>query len=246
MLKILLLIFFFPTLAFAEGFVVLELFTSQGCSSCPAADAILSKYHKRAKELKLPIITLSEHVDYWNYLGWDDPYSNKEATVRQRQYAVALNDGQAFTPQLIINGEISLVGSEDRLISETIHKLLKNTENRLKINHFEISADKIKISINAEAAKTLSLNFFLTKQAEAIAIQSGENSGRKLGHSDVVVKSFLGIEVKDGENIISLPLDKSLNTSVNDLRSLSLIAVLQSNKTKKIFGSDQTSLAGKD
>jgi len=90
----------------ADGPVVVELFTSQGCSSCPPADKILGELAKRDD-----VIALSLHVDYWDYLGWKDDFASPAHTARQQGYATALGERMMFTPQMIIGGTDSVVGS---------------------------------------------------------------------------------------------------------------------------------------
>src|SRR5262245_4669569 len=88
--------------------VVLELYTSQGCSSCPPADALLSEL---AREREVPVIALAYHVDYWNRLGWRDPFSSRDWSARQGQYVRVMKLDSAYTPQLVINGSRQVVGS---------------------------------------------------------------------------------------------------------------------------------------
>src|SRR6516164_10851500 len=101
--------------ALAETPVVVELFTSQGCSSCPPADAYLGELAARKD-----VIPLAFHVDYWNYIGWADPFATKQMTQRQRDYQRALNQRYVYTPEMVVNGEAHEVGSDrhgiDRLI----------------------------------------------------------------------------------------------------------------------------------
>src|SRR5277367_2482465 len=101
--------------AASEMPVVLELFTSQGCSSCPPADALL----KRLSAENSQLLPLSFHVDYWNYLGWKDPYSSQANTDRQRGYASTL-DGQVYTPELVVNGATGVVGSDEGRVRNAI------------------------------------------------------------------------------------------------------------------------------
>ena len=109
---------------------LLELFTSEGCSSCPPADNLLPDLAK----LDSNIIPLSFHVDYWNRLGWEDPFSSSEYTGRQREYVSQLNLESAYTPQLVVNGEYELVGSNRGKAVSTIHEVLKE-KNKSQVNH---------------------------------------------------------------------------------------------------------------
>src|SRR5438105_352574 len=102
-----------------EGPLVLELFTSQGCSSCPPADKLLT--HLATSAVDRPVAPLSFHVDYWNDLGWADPYSLPAWTERQRQYARALGDSSVYTPELVVGGAAGFVGSNSGAILRAIN-----------------------------------------------------------------------------------------------------------------------------
>ena len=92
------------------GVAVVELFTSQGCSSCPPADTALQQVERVAKERNLRVYCLSFHVDYWNRLGWNDPYSHADYSARQATYAAKKTDNNLYTPQMIVNGTDEFVG----------------------------------------------------------------------------------------------------------------------------------------
>src|SRR5882724_10161154 len=110
-----------PTNA-AEGPLVLELFTSQGCSSCPPADQLLSKLASAGSLADRSVAPLSFHVDYWNDLGWADPYSLPAWTQRQQSYARALGDDRVYTPELVVGGAAGVVGSQEGAVSRLIAK----------------------------------------------------------------------------------------------------------------------------
>jgi len=105
-----------------KGFAVVELFTSEGCSSCPAAEKELSRLHDEYKD----VCFLEFHVDYWNYLGWKDEFSNKTYTKRQQDYAQTFGLNSTYTPQAIVNGSKEMVGSDDNKIQSTIQQSLKH------------------------------------------------------------------------------------------------------------------------
>src|SRR5690242_20233995 len=100
--------------------VVVELFTSQGCNSCPPADAYLGELAKRPD-----VLALSLHVDYWDYIGWKDPFAHHAFTLRQREYSRALSQRYVYTPQMVINGDLQGVGSERRTIEALIARAEK-------------------------------------------------------------------------------------------------------------------------
>lgn len=103
---------------------MLELFTSQGCSSCPPADHALQEITQKAGRAGQSVYGLSFHVDYWNRLGWQDPFSTKQFTNRQRQYDRALNS-QTYTPQLVINGRQGVIGGQRAKIEQAIQTIQK-------------------------------------------------------------------------------------------------------------------------
>ncbi|MEP3121857.1 DUF1223 domain-containing protein [Nisaea sp.] len=100
-----------------SGPIVLELFTSQGCSSCPPADELLGELAKEPD-----VVALAYHVDYWNYIGWEDPFSSKEMSDRQRRYGHAMKLRTIYTPQLVIDGEADLVGSRRSIVLQELER----------------------------------------------------------------------------------------------------------------------------
>jgi hypothetical protein len=116
-----------------KPFVVAELFTSQGCSSCPPADAVLKKLRDSTDGSKVDLVVLSLHVDYWNRLGWTDPYSFAAITERQSAYAESLKLDGLFTPQLIVNGARSLVGSRENDARKAVAEATKETDGQTAI-----------------------------------------------------------------------------------------------------------------
>jgi hypothetical protein len=163
---------------------VLELFTSEGCSSCPSADRLLPQLAK----LDSNIIPLSFHVDYWNRLGWTDPFSSSEYSERQRTYSRQLNLDGVYTPQLVINGEYELVGSNRGNAESAIKTVLKEKSAvKLTVDNVKMGTDKISFLVHTEGdfKKTDLLAALVQKQA-TMNVKAGENSGAKLSHTNVV------------------------------------------------------------
>src|SRR3984885_11867686 len=92
--------------------VIVELFTSEGCSSCPAADRLLSRLEQAQPVAGAQVLAIEEHVDYWNQLGWTDPFSSPQYRARQNDYAIAFHASDIFTPQMVVNGQTAFVGSD--------------------------------------------------------------------------------------------------------------------------------------
>ncbi|RUT69486.1 DUF1223 domain-containing protein [Flavobacterium cupreum] len=159
-----------------NGFVVLELFTSQGCSSCPPADAILEKY---AIQNNPNIIPLAFHIDYWDYIGWKDPYSKAEFSERQRNYAALFKSQNIYTPQLIINGKTQLTGSNESKINTVVNKELAiEKKNQITIKNATVSKDQLNIEYSiTELSTQTNINIALVKKKEITNIKRGENSG---------------------------------------------------------------------
>jgi hypothetical protein len=105
------------------GPVVIELFTSQGCSSCPPADRLLTRLAQDSK-LAGQVIPLSFHVDYWDYIGWQDPFASPRWSERQRQYGRAFRSNRIYTPQLVVNGRTECVGSQEGVVRRQIEAAL--------------------------------------------------------------------------------------------------------------------------
>jgi hypothetical protein len=168
-----------------QGFAVLELFTSEGCSSCPPAETVLKEIQQEFQDK--PVYILAFHVDYWNHLGWKDQFSQEAFTERQRQYAYTLGSGSLYTPQLVINGSKEFVGSSKRAIVEEINANLKSPSTApLKLN---CTLDQNKLTINYEGIaqnKQAELVLALVQKTAQSNVKAGENSGRNLSHIQIV------------------------------------------------------------
>ncbi len=211
---------------------VLELFTSQGCSSCPSADRLLDIYSNKEN-----VIALSFHVDYWNRLGWKDPYSSAEYTQRQYKYASALNSS-VYTPQLVINGENEMVGSDAKGIDNTLKKVWSQDANT-DISIENVSVDNGKATINYTVSGNPNnslLNIALVEKKTTTAIKSGENGGVTLNGTNVV-RNFKIIN-KPGEGKNSYVIDVP---SGIDQKNMSIVLYLQESNNK-ITAADQAQI----
>ncbi|MEO0338985.1 MAG: DUF1223 domain-containing protein, partial [Bacteroidota bacterium] len=167
------------------NYVLLELFTSQGCSSCPPADRVLKRLEEDAGQGDLSVVALSYHVDYWNRLGWKDPYSQKAFSQRQYTYADKLGDNRVYTPELVINGTSGHIGSRETEIRNRIQKLSKG----LDYLSFQAELDPSSKSISfqfEEAPGDVLLQMALVQPTVVNAVPRGENTGRTLEHVQVV------------------------------------------------------------
>ena len=171
--------------ASSKPVAVVELFTSQGCSSCPPADKLLGKYAKRSD-----IVALTFPVDYWDYLGWKDTLASPAYSARQRSYAAARGDGQVYTPQAVINGLRHANGSHERAINRAISKTQKSWQGTRISLKMWTEGDVLIISAGAapEGArvKPATIWLALTKKTETVTINRGENRGRTITYHSVV------------------------------------------------------------
>ena len=160
---------------------MIELFTSQGCSSCPPADALLSELAEREG-----ILALSFNVDYWDMLGWKDTLASHDNTERQRSYATARGDGQVYTPQLVIDGRMHLVGSDRAGIEAALDDV-----DGLKVPvTLALSRDSLAIEVGAapHGAPHAMVWLVMYEPSVSVTIDRGENSGKTIAYSNVVRK----------------------------------------------------------
>jgi len=160
---------------------VVELFTSQGCSSCPPADALLRELSKRPD-----IIALSIHVNYWDYIGWKDPFASDETTARQHLYAAALHQRYVYTPEMVIDGAHDVTGSLEADVKTLIDEAAKRDRPRLAVAA-KMSGKKIVVDLPAGDAKEKATVWLLTIDREHVThVERGENTGRTLTDANVV------------------------------------------------------------
>jgi hypothetical protein len=210
--------------------ILLELFTSQGCSSCPPADELLNAWRD-----KPGVITLSFSVDYWNYLGWHDTLSSPENSERQRDYALARGDGRVYTPQMVVDGITHVNGANEA----AIEMAMRNAERRLKNVKVPISmqaeGNSLVVDIGAapEASDMREATVWLAvaKDKEIVAISRGENRGKEITYSHPV-RELTPIGMWKGEQMtLRLPLNE-LQTIGGDC----LVAMLQVEGSGPILG----------
>jgi hypothetical protein len=187
---------------------VLELFTSQGCSSCPPADALLSSLGQRSD-----VIALAYHVDYWDYIGWADTFGAKTNTDRQRAYATAWDDSTVYTPELVVNGAKGLIGSRQ----DDVTKALGTASLPVPVNLTTDSDDMLDVSIDGKPGLSESGVWLVTFIDKAnVAVERGENAGRTLSYTHVVTgRHILGMWDPQAGAHLKLPLDEVLTAPSN-------------------------------
>ena len=217
-----------------KGFVVIELFTSQGCSSCPPADRLLGRFKDREN-----VFALSFHVDYWNRLGWADPFSKSEYSRRQEKYVEKLGSSGPYTPQVFINGQSEMVGSDEEKIEAAIKQF------QFIQSPDEVIIDEIKLE-NGRASITFSVpdkernsvaNVALVQNKSVTFIRAGENEGAMLTNHNVV-KEFKTISTRNKDkNTVAVDLLPGLQP-----KDCSIIVYLQDIQTGKIYAAAKSAL----
>ena len=165
----------------AEGPVVVELFTSQGCSACPPADALLAELSERAD-----VVALGLHVDYWDYLGWTDRFGDAANTRRQRGYVAGLGERSVYTPQIVIDGAASTVGSRrEEVLEEIALAAAAPDAAELALSR---DGDGLVVEVRPRAAfeATARLLYFIYERPVRVRVRAGENAGRTVVYHNVV------------------------------------------------------------
>lgn len=215
----------------AEKLTVVELFTSQGCSSCPPADTYLGELAKRDD-----IIALSLHVDYWDYIGWKDPYSLPLNTMRQRDYARNLGMGYVYTPQMVVQGMAHTTGSNRK----SVEQLIQDVEGAKRLDiTISLAADGLQLDIpggtfEGETAKILVAAY---DKHDENNVTRGENSGHMLEHYNVV-REMTEIGTWTGEPVSMVVTDEMVKMAGRN----GCAVLVQSTRNGRILGAARIGL----
>jgi hypothetical protein len=201
----------------AKGFAVVELFTSEGCSSCPPADQLVARIQQEDKDQ--PVYILAFHVDYWDRLGWKDAFSDARYTQRQNRYASWLNLQSVYTPQIVVNGRKEFVGSQENTLRSAINNGLEQTPAaQMTISDVRLEQGKIHWHFDVKnAAANSSLIVALVQRSATTDVKAGENNGRTLSHVQIV-RNFSSTAIGTGAGGNgSLQLPQGLATGDEEL-----------------------------
>ncbi len=218
--------------------VLVELFTSQGCSSCPSADRVLTQLETEQPNPNAEIITLSLHVDYWDRFGWKDPFSSALYSQRQAVYGQAFNLGSNYTPQMVVDGQREFVGSNMENANKAITDSAKNVKATVELQKAENSL-KVKIS---DIPKHENATIFLAIAEDNLSsnVTRGENSGKKLAHTSVV-RELKSIGLVTAQHN-SFTTDTTVQIQPDwKKENLKLVVFVQENGSRKILGVNKTS-----
>ncbi len=230
--------------------VVVELFTSEGCSSCPPADALLARLTEEPLDGNVQLIALEEHVDYWNDLGWADPFSSRDWTFRQNVYSGVLGNGNPYTPQMVVDGTVEFVGSHGQKARQAILEAAGQTKipvtleqgnaNNAGTGNFSVKVGKLDGTAKRDAAEVW---LAITETGLQSAVTRGENAGEDLHHA-AVVRSMRKIgEAKAGGETsfagdASIPLQREWKRE-----NLRAVLFVQEKKSRRILGAAEIRIA---
>jgi hypothetical protein len=230
--------------------VVVELFTSEGCSSCPPADALLARLAEGQLGGNLQLIALEEHVDYWNDLGWADPFSSRDWTSRQYVYSGALGNGNPYTPQMVVDGMVEFVGSHTQKARRAILEAAGKIKIPVSVAHgnpsgtgkgnFSVRVGKLQGTTKGDAAEVW---LAVTETGLHSAVTRGENAGEDLHHA-AVARSMrkIGEAKGDGETSFTgdanVPLQKEWKRE-----NLRVVVFVQEKKSRRILGAAEIRIA---
>jgi hypothetical protein len=204
-----------------KGIVVLELYTSQGCSSCPPADVLLDKVEKQYGE---EVITLSYHVDYWNYIGWNDPFSKAIYTEKQTAYNYKFNNRSNYTPQVVVNGATHFIGSNSSEMYLNINTFKgKKPQNNAFLSKVKVNSNVVNFdySITGDLFDK-KMRVVLVLDKRVTEVKRGENSNSTLTNNNIVVaEQYIKLKAK-GTSSIEIP------SIVNSNEKISLIIITES------------------
>ena len=200
--------------------IVLELFTSQGCSSCPRADQLLKKVAE--SDHGGEIITLAYHVDYWDRLGWKDPFSKSAHSQYQYKYGQKFGGNSIYTPQLVINGNQHIVGSDVKSLNNTLQKLNdKKLPSKIKVFNLKKENNKISVDYIVENGVGDNLSFVLVLKEKVTSVKRGENRNKVLTDAHIVLdKKTVGTsKIKSG----TINFDVDPKYALNELQIVAYI-----------------------
>jgi hypothetical protein len=244
-----LIIFFALTLTASTGRadkpsqpVVVELFTSEGCSSCPPADALLLQLETSQSIPGASIIAIEEHVDYWNHDGWTDPYSSAEWTQRQVDYVTHFKDKEPYTPQQIVDGQVEMTGGQEQKTAQAIQQAAAQPKTEITLTAANSSPDGTQLNVRvgkltgSTDRDSAEIWLAITESGLASSVNAGENAGRNLRHAPVL-RSLHKIGVANAKNDSAFESSQKLRFKSSwNRQNLQLAVLIQEKKSLKILG----------
>jgi hypothetical protein len=219
------------------GFALVELYTSEGCSSCPPADEVLIKIKK---EYPSKVYLLGFHVDYWNSQGWKDMYSDAAYSKRQQEYATVFGLNSIYTPQMVVNGQVQFVGSDEAKLRTCLESQLKiNVVTDIKATAAIIADGGVLVTYQLNPLQDMLLHVALIQFHASTSVKKGENAGKNLQHVNLV-RDLRTVMVAQGKTIQgSVKLNIPAGLSAADC---GIIAFVQERQSMQVKGATELAL----
>jgi hypothetical protein len=230
-----------PTAAPPPTPVVVELFTSEGCSSCPPADALLERLVATSQAAGVQVIALGQHVDYWDRLGWKDRFSSAALTNRQQVYGRRFSNESIYTPQMVVDGRSEFVGSDAAAAKKAIDAAAAARHGSVRIALEATSADRIAVSVSVADLPPIATGdradviVAVTEDGLRSQVKSGENRGRTLAHA-AVVRHMVTAGPVTGDDPASARAEIPI-ASDWQRENLKIVAFVQERRGRTILGS---------
>jgi hypothetical protein len=222
--------------------VLVELFTSEGCSSCPPADALLTKFLREQPIADAEIIPLSLHVDYWDHQGWKDPFASKAITSRQEAYSKIFGADRLYTPQVVVDGRDELNGGDEAGVRRVVLAAAARPHLPLRVDA-RARGSSVRLSIDLPAApadaEAIDVLVALTEDDLSSVVRRGENGGRTLSHV-AVVRTLEALGSLERETFVAdgqLSLDRTWKPA-----RMRAVAWLQGRRTRHVYGTASSPL----
>jgi hypothetical protein len=219
--------------------VLVELFTSEGCSSCPPADKVLAGLEHEQPNADAEIITLAMHVDYWDRLGWKDAFSSNFYSERQNSYAESFKAGSIYTPQMIVDGQKEFIGSDFATAQNAVSEAAKSQKAIVELasgSDSENQNQDLKVKISELPAHENSYVWLVIAEDNLqTSVKSGENGGKTLPHASVVRDMKLVGEIDSIDKTFEIDTASRLQPDW-DKKNLKFVVFVQGKDTKKVYG----------
>ncbi len=228
-----------PRMVTARTPVLVELFTSEACSSCPPADALLQKLDRSQPVPAADLVVLSEHVDYWDDIGWKDPFSSREFSIRQDEYARRFHLDSPYTPQMVVDGDAELVGSDEHRAIQVMEGAAKVPKLAVNLSSLHLEgahslALHVQVGLPISSARSPSGLVFiaLADESDQSSVRGGENGGRTLTHV-AVVRTLEQVGTIDSGGFSK---DLKVSTGNTNLHNLRVVAIVQETAVGRVLG----------
>jgi len=216
--------------------VVVELFTSEGCSSCPPADQLLARLENEQPVPAADILVMEEHVDYWDQQGWRDPFSAPAYSQRQQEYAFAFTSEDVYTPEMVVDGRPGFTGSDGRHALQSILDSASAPHASVSMRRKDNSAVSLSVSHFPAGTKSVEIVLAITEDALANNVLRGENAGRRLSHA-ALARSLASVAQFDARKSPEYNADLPLRLMPEwNRQNLRVIAFVQDHSSRRILG----------